>query len=1372
MKRSRLFLLIAVFAVFLLTNTAFAALDLGVDELTLDPGEFFEFTPQDGLVHWFVSDESVLELGGEESIGVRALEPGTAVVFAMTDDYLETDSCVVTVTGEAKAVKSASLYYQDLTEEDLAKVNDPALAAVLNIANNTADFPMGIGSLSGFDYKVLIAVKDGSQQKVADAAEAMGIEDTWAYEYISMVSLSGGANDIAKLLIDCRDDIVSVETDGKYSIDPVEEEEELESKGFSLWGNAAALSNFEAIHNLEFTGEGQYVAIVDTGIAPNHQEFMDDKGNSRIAYQHCYSSAASEGLTSYNGVSLYLKESPVCAEGATDAESAEPSNAVYKVNFDHGTHVAGIAAGRSGVAPDAKIIAVQAFTEAVYYYTNSDNTPQEYIYDKTAYIYYSEELKAMEFIWDLIENQGIEVAAVNMSYGGGAYSGYVNYYADIADLFSKFLQKGTVPCAASGNDSYTGYISAPAADRYTFAVGALDNSIKPVVATYSNHSKLVNILAPGTDVKSAMYTQNWGLKSGTSMATPMVSGAFALIRQMYPTATAAELENFLLKTTTKSASRGGITVPVLNFDHISEYYAEDPVIDSDYVVTNADKTVKVDLYKNTDFDGYRVTLCDEDENPLSSQYVSSAKNKTITFSGLTNDTEYWVKVASCIEINGSRYFSPVKDPYRVVPMAAPSGLTFDITEDSVTVTWVGHESDRIFVECTGDNGSFMPSGDAWGSFKVLGLGKGNPYSIRVRRYHEDLNYFSPWSAVTTFVALPKPVENTDYTVSGGNKTITVKLNKNASYDGYKVDLYTAAGKLVSSKTLAVKKTTSLTFSKLTNDSVYIVKAAGYKTSGKVKYYTNTVETKTAPMAAPTGLSLKTDAEADTVTASWPNYAGKQVMLRYKEGESGTYQTVESSTGSTVINLKKNTVYYFSFRWYNDGCELYSPWSAESSAMILSTPEKKDAEVGYKKIRVYFDDVNTLTGHQIKTYIKSSGKLVSTVNVKYSTNKTSADITKLTNNVEYKFEIRAYRTVGKTTYYSDPVTVYATPQLKPVDGDAPKNMYAYGGSKKITVGWSKDTWTTGHYIELYRLDNKVMVANAYVANKSSAYTFSGSKIDYDVPYLIRVWKYNEKSPKAICNSYVDTYAVSLATPGSFAASAGDGSIKVTWTYSGIADSVDVYWSNSSSGGYSLGCTEEGGAKTCTIGEGDLENGKLYYVKAAAAYTLEGQTVTSAYTAVKSVMPLPNSTATVTTDSKIVTVKYAKDSEADGHIIQLYKMKGTRASLVKTVTNFDKTDNVTVTFNKLSNGTTYRVTICSYKKIGRTTYRGAVTTYNNIVPNVSSSAMDITDVSDFGETFDGFVDPVDGLNDQAESNEVVETEVKKEDEQYSIFDMFRL
>ena len=243
MKRNWRILLIAVFAVLLLTNAAFA-LNLGVDELTLDPGEFYEFTPQEGTVYWFVSDESVLELGGSEGMGVRALEPGTAVVFAMTDDYLETDSCVVTVTGEAKAVKSAELYYQDLTEEDLAKINDPALAAVLSLANNTAAFPMGIGDLSGYEYKVLIAVKAGSQQKIADAAEAMGLGDVWAYEFDGMAALTGGANDIAKLLVDYRDDIVSVETDAVYTIDDPVEDDELESKSVStLQGNAETLEH-------------------------------------------------------------------------------------------------------------------------------------------------------------------------------------------------------------------------------------------------------------------------------------------------------------------------------------------------------------------------------------------------------------------------------------------------------------------------------------------------------------------------------------------------------------------------------------------------------------------------------------------------------------------------------------------------------------------------------------------------------------------------------------------------------------------------------------------------------------------------------------------------------------------------------------------------------------------------------------------------------------------------------------------------------------------------------------------------------------------------------------------------------------------------
>ena len=796
-----------------------------------------------------------------------------------------------------------------------------------------------------------------------------------------------------------------------------------------------------------------------------------------------------------------------------------------------------------------------------------------------------------------------------------------------------------------------------------------------------------------------------------------------------------------------------------------------PNAGTDYTVSNGNRTISVKLNPNAAFDGYKVDLYLSGTRKSTKTIAVTKKTATLTFSGLVNNSVYDVKVSGYKTVSKVKYYSAAAST-PMAPMAvptAPSLVTNDVN-NTVTASWPSYVDKTVQLQykASADSKYTLVENITGGSYTVNGLSKNTVYSFSFRWYNTACSTYSPWSAASTALILDKPVTPTHYTVSSGDRTITVKLYKNAAYDGYKIDIVASDGKVVSTKTAAVTKDTAYTFSKLTNNAVYTVKISGYKTVGKVKYYSPVASTPMAPMTVPTGLSLKTDDKADTVTASWTNYAEKKVELRYKEGESGTYTTLESTNGSETISLEKNKVYYFSFRWYNNDCSLYSPYSAESSVMILSTPEEKTATVGYKKIRVYFDDVDTLTGHQIKTYIVSSGKLVSTLNVKYSTNKTSADITKLTNGIEYKFEIRAYRTVGKTTYYSNPVTVTATPELKPVAGDKPTNVKASGGAKKITVSWTKDTWTAGHYIELYRTDNLVMVANAYAANSAASYTFSGSKIDYDVPYLDRVWKYNEKSPKAVGDSHVDTSAISLATPGSFAAAAGDKSITASWTYSGVAQNIKVYISTASGSGYTEACTAAKGTNSCTI-EG-LTNGTLYYVKAAAVYeTGEGDSktiLTSADTAVKTVMPLPASSATVSKGSKQVTVSYAKDSTVTGHIIQLYKMSGTKAKLVKTVTNADKTDTVQVKFTGLSNGTTYRVTICSYKTVGKTTYRGAVTTYNSIVPSASSSASkELIGVSDLGEAFDGFVDPVDELNAQAEAE-------VKEEQQPSIFDLFRL
>ncbi len=1401
MKRNWRILLIAVFAVLLLTNAAFAALDLGVDEITLDPGEFYEFTPQEGTVYWFVSDESVLELGGSERLGVTALAPGTAVVFAMAEDSGETDSCVVTVTGEAKAVKSADLYYQDLTAEDLAKVNDPALAAVLSLANNTAAFPMGIGDLSGFDYKVLIVVKDGSQQKVADAAEAMGLTDTWAYEFINMAALCGDANDISRLLIEYRDDIVSVETDVKYTLDS--DETETASGGVTnLQGNAETLSNINAIHALGFTGEGQYVAIVDTGVKADHEQFIDADGNSRVEYQHCYSAAAANVryttiIKDEEYYYVYERRSPVCAGTTTEAGSSEPSGAKCASSFNHGTHVAGIAAGKDGVAPDAKIIAVQAFTEFVYYKVENGKITDTIIASDSS-MYSSDANKAMEYIKKLID-KGVPVASVNMSYGGEPdYYDYTDYYSD--KYLSYFLEKGTIPCGAAGNDGVNWRVNNTAASRYTFAVGALDNQAEPVVVDYSNHSKLVDILAPGTGIHSAIYTDedendavtpgsngyaNW---QGTSMATPMVAGAFALLRQMYPESTADELENFMLSITKKIATRAEVTKPVLNFDHITEYYITEPTA-ADYTVGSGNRTITVTTHMSSEhnpaYAGFKVAVYTSAGKLYKTEFVTADAAKTVTFTGLTNNAVYNVKVWGYKEVNGMKYLSDVVTT-PMVPMAAQTGLTLSASgSDSVTAAWKNHSKDTIKVEYSDkqDFSVIADSCEGTGSCTISGLKTNTTYYFRFYWLNENCKTYSPASAAYTYY-IPAMPTAADYEVGNGSKTISVKLKPNASFDGYKVELYLGE-KLKSTKTIAVTtKAMTITFTNLVNNSVYDVKVYAYKTVSRVKYYSAPAASKMAPMAVPTGLELTINDGTNTVTAVWTGHDSEKISVEYAV-DGGNYSEYCSGTGTCTGSaaLEENTVYFFRFSWLNTACGLYSPVSAEQSRMLIEKPKAEDAKtlVGYKKIRVYFDDVESLTGHQIKTYIVSTGKLVSTVNVKRTANPEYADITRLTNDVEYRFEIYAYRTVGKTTYYSDPVTVYATPQLKPVAGDAPKGVKASGGAKKITVSWEKDTWTGGHYIELYRTDNYVMVANAYAANNAVSYTFSGGNIEYDVPYLVRVWKYNEKSPKAVGNKYVDTYAVSLATPGAPMLTSASGSLGVSWTYSGIAKNFEVAYATSNKGPFTVYAVTD--AKSGTIP--NLLNGTPYYVKVRAAYTLDcgtedtadDVTVTSDYSAVEAAMPLPVSDAsdvTVTTGSKMLTVSYSKVAGVDGHIIQLYKVdsKG-KMSLVKTVTSADKTASVDVKFSSLANDTNYFITICAYKKSGSTTYRGAIYTSAYAVPSATAAeTKEVLGVTEMTEPFDGFVDPVGELNAESDTDEAVDVEIKEEEKQPSIFDLFRL
>ncbi|MDU5324728.1 MAG: S8 family serine peptidase, partial [Peptoniphilus harei] len=356
----------------------------------------------------------------------------------------------------------------------------------------------------------------------------------------------------------------------------------------------------------------------------------------------------------------------------------------------HGTHVCGTILGSKegsllGVAPKTKWIAVKVFDKN----GDTDNTKL---------------LAAGEWILaptDAKGNKHPELAPriVNNSWGGNSSDGFYQ------DMVKKWREAGIFPVFSAGNVSETNNggdnsIGTPGSYPEAYAVGAIRKDEKVAKFSLRGKSDYTNkwkpdIVAPGVNILSSVPGNRYELYTGTSMASPHVSGVVALMLQANKDLSVEQIEKILNETAS----------PLKD-----DYYVESPNHGYGYGKVDAYNAVELSMGqtkgkevnkdKMGNFSGRLLARGEDHEKP-------SLDHKAISAVYTIYKTSFDANVKDNTGIDSVKLFLNCGEGFKEYEMKLKRGTRLDgyYNVDIPVSTFNGISSGSYYIECSDINGS-------------------------------------------------------------------------------------------------------------------------------------------------------------------------------------------------------------------------------------------------------------------------------------------------------------------------------------------------------------------------------------------------------------------------------------------------------------------------------------------------------------------------------------------------------------------------------------------------------------------------------------------------------------------------------------------